>query len=669
MFGKFKQYKVILLIIFIFSVAINYKAIVFNSPRTVSLSSGQSAIASGDLNGDGIPDLVTGGNPLAPQIFIGKIFVLLGKGNGSFYAPQSYSVGYNSNDPNTAPYVIQIQIADMNNDGRQDVVVGHTGYPGLGNQSYTYATVLFGDGSGHLQEAEGYMFFDLGTPQNLQSITLADVNNDNLLDIIAVINVGSSFARFHILKNLGNGSFQSIGRKIIGTNLFSLAVTKINDDAYPDFIMTSRLGVIITYGTELVFPTDDFEQRDENVFETLLLVRDFNSDGRIDFAVTPFASSQVRLFFQGQSGFPQSPVNYQTDEIINSLDEVDFNKDGKHDLMINTQGTFRVAYGNGLGSFQPFEIIYENQATWIGVYDDFDLNGKIDIGVTLPTGVGVLLNAPNPSRYYTDFNGDAKSDLTIYRPSTGTWWTLQSNTGNYSTARFGLPSDKPVAGNYDGDNKADIAVYRDGTWYILQSSDGIVRIENWGLGEDIPVQADYDNDGRMNLAVYRPSTGTWHIKNDQDHFAVRWGISTDKPVTGDYDGDGSADIAVYRPEEGNWYILRSSGWNYSVLNFGLAEDKPVAADYDGDGLADIAVYRPSAGIWYIFQSSSGNVRYERFGLPNDIPTPIDFDGDSMSDIAVFRQADGIWHILNSSTRQYTPIKWGVNGDLPIKVAN
>ncbi|MEP7338175.1 MAG: VCBS repeat-containing protein, partial [Acidobacteriota bacterium] len=120
-----------------------------------------------------------------------------------------------------------------------------------------------------------------------------------------------------------------------------------------------------------------------------------------------------------------------------------------------------------------------------------------------------------------------------------------------------------------------------GHWYIRQSSDGQVIDKYWGLGTDVPVPADYDGDGKADIAVWRGAETNWYIARSSDGQTeiVSLGASWlgDVPVPGDYDGDGKTDVAVWRAGEGRWYAKCSLDGSLRTTANGQAGDIPMAA--------------------------------------------------------------------------------------------
>jgi hypothetical protein len=306
-----------------------------------------------------------------------------------------------------------------------------------------------------------------------------------------------------------------------------------------------------------------------------------------------------------------------------------------------------------------------------------------------------------------DYDGDGRMDPSILRfPNVAppgvspiSWWNQNSTTGTQIVSPFGDANrDFPAPGDYDGDGKGDLMLYRAGAtagsqsiFLLLRSSDNTAQVINYGLSGDQAICRDYDGDGLTNPAVFRrgatPSAQTFfwiRLPNGTDR-VVPWGLSGDgtnnfdTPVPGDYDGDGKFDVAIYRfglLPQNNFIILRSSDGAVQFQPWGnFTTDYILPGDYDGDGKFDFAAGRTGATgtspmVWWILQTGTGTVRVQPFGLSSDLPTQGDYDGDARADISIWRRGatagsqSSFW-IFNSLSNTAQQIPWGVREDFPV----
>lgn len=268
-----------------------------------------------------------------------------------------------------------------------------------------------------------------------------------------------------------------------------------------------------------------------------------------------------------------------------------------------------------------------------------------------------------------------KRNIAVWRNTNGIWYIVGSDGSIQAGTSWGVGADIPVPGDYDGDGRADFAIFRPGTydWYILNSSDGSWTVRTWGQAGDIPAPGDFDGDGRTDMTIFRPATGEWFIirSNDNSFDSTQFGQNGDLPVPSDYDGDGIDDFAVWTPTAAIWSIRKTSDSSTTNQTWGLPSDKPVIGDYDGDGKTDIAVWQ-SDGNWHILLSSDGTSRDMVWGNPaTDKAVAGDYDGDDKTDLAVWRpngSEPAKWYIIDSSTGTIDIREWGAEGDIPAPAA-
>jgi FG-GAP-like repeat len=276
---------------------------------------------------------------------------------------------------------------------------------------------------------------------------------------------------------------------------------------------------------------------------------------------------------------------------------------------------------------------------------------------------------PAPEPVVFDFDGDSKTDISIFRPAPGEWWYQKSSNGGNAAFQFGTSTDVLTPADFTGDGKTDIAFFRPSTgeWFVLRSEDNSFFSFPFGTTGDIPAPGDFDGDGKTDATVFRPSTTTWFTSQSTGGTLIQtFGQNGDLPVVADYDNDNKADIAIFRPTGGEWWLLRSQA-GLIAFQFGAGTDKAAPGDYTGDGKADVALFRPSTGEWFVLRSEDNSFFSFPFGANGDVPAPGDYDGDGKFDAAVFRPSNTTWFVQRTTAG--TLIQgFGQTGDVPVPSA-
>ena len=332
----------------------------FSGPSYVDLPGvDRDGLTLGDVNGDGIPDLVSA-----------EAYVAYGEGDGRFTKPVGYTTAGGGTD---------VVLADLQNNGLTDIVTsGYFAVSVLLNQgkvrfengiwtkvsggaSCGVAADFNGDGKPDLAvitstgvsvllgTGKAATPFTTGTPiavTGAACMVTGDLNGDGIPDLLVAVN-GSPNALLTYLGN-GDGTFTLKSTTATPNSGGSVVLADFNHDGKLDFATSGNLLALGNGDGTFQAPTAIVANPPTTGFSGIA-AGDINNDGWTDLVLTnnavPYNNAFVLLNNQ-HGGFTQVPTNFGATTTQPIL--VDLNGDGNLDLVLEGGGVF---VGNGTGTF------------------------------------------------------------------------------------------------------------------------------------------------------------------------------------------------------------------------------------------------------------------------------------------------------------------------------
>jgi hypothetical protein len=625
---------------------------------TTTGGGGPVAIAVGDLNGDGQPDLAA--INYEDTDIISTLTILLGSGRGGFHQVASYRLGVGKR-------LTGIVIADFNGDRKADLAVGDT----------SAVAIFLGNGDGTFQRPVEYPALPA------VSIVAGDFNGDGKIDL-ALANIDTSTVG--VMLGNGDGRFQSEVNFSLPDIADFVTTGDFNADGKIDLAIgcSSGIAILLGNGNGTFRPAPYLPIG--NVRKSVA-VGDFNGDGKQDLAtVDDQREGTVSILLGNGDGTFQAQIVVSEVGIYPlSVAVADFNRDGKQDLVVANGGSNGVAIllGNGDGTFLLQASYPAGGGPSSVVVGDLNGDGVVDLSICSGRGATILMGRQNGTfplpRLYpvvgtpiamaaADFNGDGHLDLALLGEDASQVEILWGETGQASHAPFLNPSSPLAVGDFNGDGKPDLVftnnVRTAGTVSIqLNNGDSFGPPTSYGVGlsPNSVAVGDLNGDGRLDLAVSNVLSSNISVLlgNGDGTFQpqVTFPLQSQPSgvAIGDFNRDGKLDLAV---AEGAIAILLGNGDGtfQPAVAYGSDAENLVVADINGDGIPDLVVgVSDTVSTGIMLGNGDGTFRDQKsvsIGGAGSVAVA-DFNGDGKLDLAVtdnselmiaLGNGDGTFHI-------------------------